>query len=503
MKKILSLLGAVTLIGSAVPNVVACASTSTKTARSIADKIKNKSLALPANTDPDTANANTIAMLKQTLQKANSLLNKKDLTRISFAKTTLKDNEQTNSALIATIKVDSSEVNVSLNITIHSTAAQIKAKIKAPTTTIITLAAETNHKLSNAETQKALKTAIANQYQLSNYDKSTISFANANSQILQGAEYNNQVTLNLKDDALPTAGTASVTLAKVQLRATANDIKTKLEAVSRSHVAILNTDTSDNKLSQTNIDKILTIYKQNNSELTSVDKSKLSIAVDLQKSLPANNAWTDVNVTIKGESKEQDASTTIKVARFTTANDIYKNYVIYSKIGMNLTVSIPASSDPLTGSTATTTSLRTAFKAVNPALTSSDIAKMRFRKPTNLTDGETNNTIKVIIQNHSTSSELPFTRVQIHRTRAQIKKLITDIPSQNVDITGAGTIDARIKTALKTAASSLSEWDLDQISIEAGKTINASTRTAVVLTIVDDSSSTTLTKATIKVQSAS
>ena len=277
MKKLLRILSVFIVVASGTTTVLACKGKKTETikasqitqgqdtARAVLKKISNRKIALPANTNQDTSQAITIQALKNSLKKANPSLNQKDLQAITFAKDTLKDKEQNNS-LQANIQIGITTASVTLNVLIHSTAMQIRTKIKNPTTTIIAIPAGSKQSLSDLTTQNALKTAIQNQYNLSDYDKNTISFPDASSTVLKDNQTNNSVKLRITDDAASPI-TANDTLDKVQIHSTAKQIKAKLEdpKLGRLNASFVSTTST---LTGVNPDLIVKAVQANNPQLT-------------------------------------------------------------------------------------------------------------------------------------------------------------------------------------------------------------------------------------------
>ena len=99
MKKLLSLIGAMSIVGSGAATVISCSDNNTSgqpTANDIASKITNPDLTVPAGTNPDTTNSATINAIKKALQQANNLANS-DLTKITFASATLQPGTQCSS----------------------------------------------------------------------------------------------------------------------------------------------------------------------------------------------------------------------------------------------------------------------------------------------------------------------------------------------------------------------------------------------------------------------
>ena len=102
MKKLLSLIGTISIIGSGASTVVACGSnnSSSRTSEStiipsrsgadiIKDKITQTHFIVPKGTNRDTTNVAAIKAMKKALQTANPKLTPSDLAKITFSKETL------------------------------------------------------------------------------------------------------------------------------------------------------------------------------------------------------------------------------------------------------------------------------------------------------------------------------------------------------------------------------------------------------------------------------
>ena len=85
-------------------------------------KITGTSLTVPANTNPDTTNAATITALKTALQKNNPALDTADLTKITFADTTLTAGSPV--AVTATVTVDGDTATSNLSVTLELPSQQ-------------------------------------------------------------------------------------------------------------------------------------------------------------------------------------------------------------------------------------------------------------------------------------------------------------------------------------------------------------------------------------------
>ncbi len=613
MKKLLSLLGAIALVGSAGTTVVACGSSSktNNPAQDLANQIKNKDVALIAGSNTDTSNAATNKAIKDAVQ-TNNKLKSDQMKNITITKVTLKDNEQANTVK-ANIKIGKDTASVNLNVEIHSTAAQIKTKINIEgsgrldaaffntDTTATTLTKENATKIvaslgenyakselsdwdktqlsikasgtklpaetatrtklnitSDAKTKavqsiyveamrftsdsdKYKATKVANKIgaglvvgipagssTVFNDSKAAIKTAlkkvnpalTANdltnitltitspATALTNNETDNAVTASISVGST-SAGTATVALTKVQIHSTATQIQTKINNLGRFYATFVSTDAT---MSDANKALIMKEFNTNNPDLSTWDQSRLSIAFKSGVTAFTVDTRVDVTMTITDDAAKPASQTaTLKVARFAAnTSDKYKAFKIADKIAASKIVAIKAGSTVAISDATTIADLKTSLENANTdtSLSTADVGKVSFAiTGGNLAAEEADNTVTATVTESAGNTDtVTLSKVQIHRTDDQIKALITDIASQNIDITGpagntgTGTIDAQIKTALQKAAPKLTAWDLTQISIPSGVALST-TRAVVTLTITDDNSGTTTR--TINVETAS
>ncbi len=613
MKKILSLLGAIALVGSAGTTVVACGPKLAKItgiyanlALELANKIKNKDVVLRAGTNPDTYYQDTYDAILTTVAKNNGL-NYDEMENIFIDQANLKDNEQANTVK-ANIQIKDYKASVNLNIEIHATAAQIKKKINHAWRFSATFVS-TDKTLTSKNAGLIVDKVKANNPQLSAYDLNQLSmvpdshktfitegkiyfvglkikddafyskpvierieacrFSSSTNQCkadqirdkigsqlvvsipagssttlsdsdtafktalkkvnpalnaddlkaikliggtftLTGGEVNNSVNVKIIVGSSSSKGTAILLLNKVRIHRTADQIKTKITEAGRLTATFVSNVTD---LTGVNPGLILDKVKANNPQLSTWDKTQLSM--DDKSSISFSKEGIKANVTLKikdDASKPGSATTTIEARRFATNNDQFNVDHISDKIGPSLVVATPAG---------TSTNFYRAFDAIeqalikaNPALTLNNFKKMDIEMPSGsiaLNGEETPNVLTDTIKDGTVQTKVMLTNVIIHRTANEIKTLITNITNKDINIkgpagtTGKGTIDAQIKTALQTEAPKLTTWDLSQISIMYGTRLDNKGYTAVKINIKDDASPTAgfATTSVIKFKTAS
>ena len=375
MKKLLSMLGALTLVGGGGVSVVACSNNS-KIIQSIKDKIKNTNIALPAEVNVDTSNAATITALKTALQNTNKLLTKADLADITFAKTNLKANEQKNN-LTANIKAGSDTTTVSLNVIIHSTAKQINSKITNKAA-LIAIQAGSDAKLSDQTTQKAIKTSMQKAFKtLSDYDLTTITFDDAATKTLSDNQVVNDINITITDDS-PSATKVKASLTNVKINSTAGEIAAKFT----DKAALISLKAgSDQKLSnKTTADSLKTLIKTQYS-LTDYDMANISFA-NTSQTLTDNETANSVKLNITDDNTPQgdDTVTLTNVQIHSTAAQIQKKITDVGRLYVTFVEATDA-----TMSAANQTKIRTEFDANNPDLTTWDKKQLSLAFATGVT----------------------------------------------------------------------------------------------------------------------
>ena len=513
MKKILSTLTVLALGLTSATSVIACSNNEhakqdwveltppSDTAQAIANKIKNKKLFLPALTNQDTALPSTIKALKTALQKANASLTADNLEKISFLKTNLKDNEQLNQ-LQANIQTGSTKALIKLTVSIHATASQIKNKITAPTTTVISIRANSNTRLNNAKTQKAIKEALQKKYNLSAYDISSIYIVDdPSTAVLKDNEQDNPVILNIIDDDIKKTA-ATVTLSKVQIHSTALQIANKITNPSSTVIAIAagSNPRLSNKNTQTAIRKAL----QTQYSLSDYDTNSATITFPKASSTTLKDNAQDNRISLKitDDAKAPTSAnlTLAKVQIHTTALQIANKIT-------NKALVLKAKTNPDSTAPATITTLKNTLATLNPSLTADNLTKISFAAMT-LKDNEQTNYLLANITVDTTQASVWLT-VSIHSTATQIKTKLIQAGRLEIGFLNTNLAQdkltapniAKILPILKTNNPQLSSWDETQLSIDgdATKTLTAESEVDVTLKIKDDASPAVFATTILKV----
>ena len=165
MKKLLSLLTAVTLVGTGASSVVACQSQKddqTEVNR-LKNEIINTVLVLPAGTNKDTSNTKTIDAIRAKIKSNNPKAKFKDseLKEITFSKVTLPTTQPTKPNVDATITVGKATATVKLTVSVPLTdQEQVDAIAKLITNKNITVPINSNTSTKDPNTITALKTSL-------------------------------------------------------------------------------------------------------------------------------------------------------------------------------------------------------------------------------------------------------------------------------------------------------------------------------------------------------
>ena len=165
MKKLLSLLTAVTLVGTSASSVVACQSQKndqTEVNR-LKKKIINTVLVLPAGTNKDTSNTKTIDAIRAKIKSNNPKAKFKDseLKEITFSKVSLPTTQPTKPNVDATITVGKATATVKLTVSIASSDQdQVNAIANKITNKDIMVPINSNTSTKDPNTITALKTSL-------------------------------------------------------------------------------------------------------------------------------------------------------------------------------------------------------------------------------------------------------------------------------------------------------------------------------------------------------
>ena len=508
MKKLLSLLSTITIVGSAGTTGVACSVNNDQntfdkdvedTAKEIVNKIKNKTIALTAASNPDTSNKITNDELKDQLKKADPTLNSDDLKAISFKKVNLKDDDQAN-PLLTTINSGGTKATINLTVSIHAKATQIAAKIKNPNT-IIGIQAGTNPSFSSPATQTAFKNALKVVFPtITDYDLTTITFDNP-SATLKPDQSPNTVPITITDDAATTKK-VNVSLTNVRINSTAKEIVAKftnkadligLKAGSNLSLANATTQTALKKAIQTHYN------------LSAYDMAHLAFA-NPKETLTDNETANAVKLNITDDAASPGASTVTltNVQIYATAAQIQAKITNPS----NTIIAIAAGSNPSLANPATQIAIKEALQA-KYNLTNYDLSYIAISNLSlTLKTQEQDNEVALKITDDSASKatvNVTLTKVQIHRSASEIAKLIAN-PSQLLAIRAGSDpklstlpTQTAIKNSLQAAFSAITAYDLRIITFDnpsATLSPNQSPNT-VPITITDDASSATKVKVSL------
>ena len=517
MKKLLNLLASWSLLTTATMTAVACEDNKKMksdnieqvTGRDIANKIKQKNIVLKAGTNADLNSPETIKALKTALQKANPTLKNSDLGWLVFdhQKPLIVDGTETPLSVKTSIlnpNGDNQDGNaiVILKVRVHASAAQITAKIKAPTTTIIGIPADSNTSLSSSITQTAIKNLLKSKYRLSTYDLSTISFPNASSSVLNDQEADNAVTLKITDDAqIPLE--VNVTLDKVQIHRNADQIQALIKTPSDIIAIQAGSDPSlSNKNTQTAIKKAL---QAKFNKITNYDLSTISFPEAITTTLTNGEANNTVELAIKDDaSTPKTVNETLTKVQINSTSDQIKSLIK----DPNAVIALPADSNQSLSNPTTKQAVENAIKATY-SLSAYDMEQITFNNPSlNLKKDEADNAIQLNITDDSTSpspAKITLTKVRINRTASEIAGLITNpsttiigIPANtSVNLDSKATQQA-VKQALQSQYNQLTPHDLAMISFETGVTLTANEADNTInLKITDDSGASPAPAATV------
>ena len=196
MKKLLSLIGTVSIIGAGVNTVISCndnSSVDQQTANDIKNKITNPNLTVPAGTNPNITNPATIQAIKTALHGKNKTLKSDDLAKISFTGKNLQAGSPV--AVTATITVGSATATKDLKVTLAETDKQkadaIKSKI-ITTALNLPVGTSTNVSQDKQPLDKALQGANP---ALTTQDLATITYSG--STLIPGTAVNVKATITV------------------------------------------------------------------------------------------------------------------------------------------------------------------------------------------------------------------------------------------------------------------------------------------------------------------
>ena len=460
MKKLLSLIGAISIVGSGVSTVVGCGDDFSKPknndqakADAIKDKIKQADL-IVENIAAGTQNEATIKAIKTALQSQNPDLNNKDLAKITFNNVNLKNGEAVK--VEATITVNKAKATKELNVTLAQTDQQKADAIKEKIVNdALIVPPGINPDTTNAATIIAIKTALQEENQtLTKEDLALIIFSDTALKTGTSVVVTATVTVN---EATATKD-LNITLAQSDQQK-ADAIKQKIIVDDITVPIGTNPDTSNTAT----IEAIKMTLKQANPTLTDDDLMKIEFSTASLR--PYTRVAVLATITVG------TAKTTKELELAIAETDQQKADRIKNKI-VDVNLDIAVGTDPDTSNTATITAIKTALSGANSDLTTEDLAIISF-SDTTLQAG-TSVVVKAIITVGTVTAEkdLNVTLAQSDQQQADaIKAKITNddltVPvGTNPDTTISQTVDA-IKVVLEADNVALTVDDLNAITFSA------------------------------------
>ena len=308
MKKLLSLIGAISIVGSGASAVISCGDNSNtvspeqKTANELAAKVKNKNLVLPAvTTNLDTSNQSTQQALRTVLYEDNK--GAKGLTQqevnqyFSFSKTTLDVTKAV--AVTATITVKEAKATVNLMVNLPNGATALAKEMENRNLVIPYKSGTTQWTIGSDEFLDLLRANLLKQNEdLSKYKKSdfTLEMIEVKGKpeqktILNSEETDLQVTVVSNNDKTSTVvdlfvypyGAASTIADKIK------NTNVTVSTVGQTP-ADYNTDNEDFR------DAILTQLASNNNLTITAEKAALSVPKG--QSIPPANRPKTIQMTV-------------------------------------------------------------------------------------------------------------------------------------------------------------------------------------------------------------
>ena len=466
MKKLLALIGSISLGVVGTSDVIACsnsANASNDSATEIANKISNKDLAVPPITPTDTTNKTTIQNITQALVKANPSLNSYDLSKITYAKSTLQMN--TGIAVTANIMVSQQDkTSVSLTITLLPTANFLKAQV---TTTDIKLpiGSHVNFDPANYTDLQAMNSAVfkANNKNLNlgdmvyfQYAKSTLGFGSTGKPV--------SVTVKVPGD---TAGPASLTLSVAvpnHSKKVADEIKNKNISVAMSNPQNITSPANTKILNNA-------LFKVNQTTLNSTDLKYLrysSATLSIGKAVKV-----ELNVVVSADDK---TTTPIDLMVTLVAADDIAKLITDSDIDI-ATIKLFPEAAVQTDNPIVTAVINNSLLQYYPSLTTEDFQFFSYSSATLITNQQVDVTLQITIaDNNKASKDLKITMTSAATIMGNITNKDVSVPSTTPpDTTNPTTIGA-INTALKTANPDLNNGDVlsfsyNKTTLEAGKAV--------------------------------
>ena len=456
MKKLLSLIGAISIVGSGASAVISCGDFSKPKnddqakANAIRDKITNVNLTVEGDIAPGTQNVATVEAIKTALKSENPRLGIEDLAKISFANATLQSG--VSKVVKAIITVGKATAEKDLKVTLAKTDQQKADAIKDKITNVDLIVPDTTKPDLTAATPE-IKTALQGQNPalLDDDLKQITSFTGDNL----------EAGVSKAVKAIITVGEATaekdlkVTLAKTDQQK-ADAIIEKIGDATLNIPAGTNADT-------TNDATIIAIKKALQAAyttLTADDLMKITFASATLR--PYTSVAVLATVTVGQATATKDLNLTI------AATDQQKADRIKNKI-TNVNLNIPAGTDPDTTNAYTISAIKTALKSDNPTLTTEDLATIGFSDTTLQAGSSVVVKATITVGQATDEKDLNVTLAQSDQQQADaIKEKINDVdltvpPETNPDTTVSATVDA-IKVVLEAENVSLSASDLNYIT---------------------------------------
>ena len=309
MKKLLSLIGVVSIVGSGASAVIGCEDNSNtvspdqKTANALAAKVKNKNLVLPAvTTNLDTSNKNTQQALKNVLYEDNK--GAKGLTQqevnqyFSFSKTTLDVTKAV--AVTATITVKQATATVNLMVGIPNGANSIVEQINNRNLVIPYKSGTTQWNIDSNEFLTLLRANLLEQNPgLKKYSSSDFTLENiqvkgktAQNTILSGEETDLQVTVVSNNDNTKSVPVDMFVYPYKAASAIADKIKDTDVTVSLSSQTEADYNTDNAAFRNAILEQL-----ESNNDLT-ITAEKATLSVPKGQSIPPANRPKAIQMTI-------------------------------------------------------------------------------------------------------------------------------------------------------------------------------------------------------------
>ena len=476
MKKLLSLIGAISIVGSGVSTVVGCGDDFSKPknddqekANAIRDKIKNVDLTI-AGVALGTQNKPTTSAIKTALVAENPTITADDLAKITFNAVDLKLGGTV--VVKATIKVGKATANKNLNVTLANTDKENANAIKDKIAIVnLTVPSGISPNTTNPATATAIRTALrAENPELTADDVSKITFSTTTLQA-----------------GTPVAVTATIAVGDATAQ---KDLNVKLAQTDQQKAdAIIDkideptfnvpTGTNPDTMNIATTKAIKDALKAANPTLTDDDLMKITFTnTNLRPYTP---------VTVVATITVGEATATTNLNLTIASTDKQKANYIKDKI-TNVNLDVPVGTNPNTTNDATINAIKTALQTANNTLTNEDLDTISF-SDTTLQAG-TSVAVKATITVGTATAEkdLNVTLAQSDKQQADaIKAKISDVDltvpaGTPTDTSTQATVDA-IKIALANDNASLTTSDLAAINRFTTTTLRPGVATPVIANI--------------------